>query len=216
VRATLPRRASRASQPGSPGAPGTPPSRRRRRWLAAAGILAVIGAAAGLYLARSDGGTPAADKYGSLPSWLPTPANPVGRIVAASPAHPWLAIEGDTVRVDLARGQALATAVGPAVPEEGAFPVPASISCTFTITFASVSGAIPVSPAAFTILDELGHLHHPKIAAQGGGPVPADATAGKPLTLSITAVLPTGSGTLRWAPQGGGPVVSWDFDVEID
>jgi hypothetical protein len=140
----------------------------------------------------------------------------VGRVVQASPVHPWLAIEGDTVRVQLGRGQALATAVGPGVPEEGAFPVPASISCTFTITFASVSGTIPLSPAAFTILDELGHLHHPQVAAHDGGPVPADATAGKPLTLTITAVLPTGSGQLRWAPQGGRPVVSWDFDVEID
>jgi hypothetical protein len=214
VKATLPRRGSRASQPGSP---GTPLSRRRRGWLAAVGLLTVIAAAGGgLYLARSVAGTPAAAKYGGLPSWLPTPAIPVGRIVQASPAHPWLAIEGDTVRVQLAHGQALATAVGPAVPEEGAFPVPASISCTFTVTFASVSGAIPLSPAAFTILDELGHLHHPQVTAHEGGPVPADATTGKTLTLTITAVLPTGSGQLRWAPQGGRPVVSWDFDVEID
>jgi hypothetical protein len=219
VKATLPRRTSRASQPGSSGSsgsPGTPPSRRRAGWLAAIGLLAVIAAAASLYLARSAAGTPAAGKYGGLPSWLPTSTIPVGRIAAASPAHPWLAVEGDTVRVRLARGQALATAVGPAVPEEGAFPVPASISCTFTITFASVSGTIPLSPAAFTILDELGHLHHPLVAAHGGGPVPADATAGKTLTLTVTAVLPTGSGTLRWAPTGGSPVVSWDFDVEID
>ena len=216
MKATLQRRTSRASQPGSSGASRTPPSRRRRGWLAAVGLLAVIAAAAGLYLARSATGTPAAAKYGGLPSWLPTATIPVGRVVDASPAHPWLAIEGDTVRVQLARGQALATAVGPAVPEEGAFPVPASISCTFTITFASVSGAIPLSPAAFTIVDELGHLHHPQVTAQGGGPVPADATAGTPATLTITAVLPTGSGELRWAPQGGRPVVSWDFDVEID
>jgi len=191
-------------------------SRRRRGWLAAAGLLAVIAAAAGVYLAQSAAGSPAAATYGGLPSWLPTPAIPVGRIVQASPAHPWLAIEGDTVRVQLAHGQTLATAAGPAVPEEGAFPVPASISCTFTVTFASVSGAIPLRPAAFTILDELGHLHHPQVAAQGGGPVPADATAGKTATLTITAELPTGSGTLQWAPQGGRPVVSWDFDVEID
>ena len=28
--------------------------------------------------------------------------------------------------------------------------------------------------------------------------------------------LPTGNGRLRWAPTGAKPIVSWDFDVEID
>jgi hypothetical protein len=199
VRAALPRAAGSA----------------RRTWLAAIGALAVIAVSAGLYLTLSGGGSAPA-RYGGLPSWLPTPATPVGRTVTASPAHPWLAIEGDTVRVLLARGHAMATAVGPAVPEEGQFPVPATSPCTFTITFADVSGTVPLSPAAFTILDELGKLHHPQVTAQSGRPVPAEATAGSPLTLTIKAVLPTGGGQLRWAPQGPSPVVSWDFDVEID
>jgi hypothetical protein len=71
-------------------------------------------------------------------------------------------------------------------PEEGQFPVPATTPCTFTITLA------------------------------GGGPPPASAAPGKTVTLTISAVLPTGNGQLQWAPQGGRPVVSWDFDVEID
>jgi len=214
LKTTLPRRVSRAAQPGSR---GTSPSRAGHRWLALFGVLAVIAAAAGagLYLARSPGSAPAAARYGGLPSWLPTPAVPVGRIVQASPGHPWLAVEGDTVRVVLPRGQALATAVGPAVPEEGAFPVPATTQCTFTITLAGVSGTIPLSPAAFTIRDELGQLHHPKVTAQDGRPVPAVAHRGA-VTLTIKAVLPTGNGQLQWAPQDGRPVVSWDFDVEID
>ena len=211
MKTALPRRVSRASQPGSR---GNPPPRSRRRWLAATGVLAVIAAAASLYLARTPGD--AAARYGGLPSWLPTPAVPVGRIVQASPAHPWLAIEGDTVRVILARGQALATAAGPAVPEEGTFPVPATTPCTFTITLADVSGTVPLSPAAFTIRDELGHLHHPQVTAGKGEPVPAGAAPGTTVTLTIKAVLPTGNGQLQWAPQGGTPVVSWDFDVEID
>jgi hypothetical protein len=204
---------SRATEPGSP---GTRPSRARRGWLAALGVLAIIAASASLYLARSSGGTPASARYGGLPSWLPTPTVPVGRIVQASAAHPWLAVEGDTVRVILARGQTLATAVGPAVPEEGQFPVPATTSCTFMITFVSVSGTVPLSAAAFTIRDELGQLHHPRVTAQDGASPPADATDGKTVTLTIKAVLPTGNGQLRWAPQGGRPLVSWDFDVEID
>lgn len=212
MKATLPRRASRAAQPGSRGT-------LRYRWLAVLavfGVLAVIAASAGIYLTRSAGAAPATARYGGLPGWLPRPALPVGRIVQASPARPWLAVEGDTVRVVLSRGQALATAVGPAVPEEGQFPVPATSPCTFTVTLAGVSGTIPLSPAAFTIRDELGQLHHPRVTAQDGGPAPARATPGKAVTLTIKAVLPTGNGQLRWAPQGGSPVVSWDFDVEID
>ena len=188
---------------------------RRTRLAALGGAVAIVAASAGLYLALS-GGTPASARYGGLPTWLPAQATPVGRTVTASPAHPWLAVEGDTVRVTLGGGQAMTTAVGPAVPEEGEFPVPATTPCTFTITFADVSGAVPLSPAAFTIRDELGKLHHPRVTAQGGGPVPATAAAGAPLTLTIKAVLPTGNGQLQWTPQGVRPVVSWDFDVEID
>ena len=54
------------------------------------------------------------------------------------------------------------------------------------------------------------------MTAQAGGAVPAGLPAGRTVTLTVKAVLPTGSGTLRWAPAGGQPVVSWDFDVEID
>jgi hypothetical protein len=32
----------------------------------------------------------------------------------------------------------------------------------------------------------------------------------------VSDALPTGNGRLRWAPVGVKPVVSWDFDVEID
>ena len=212
MRTALQRRASRASQPGSR---GTPRRSARHAWLAVLGALAVIAALAGLYLTRSPAGAPAAARYGGLPSWLPTPSVPVGRIAQASPARPWLAVEGDTVRVTLPGGRALATAVGPAVPEEGQFPVPATTPCTFTITLASVSGTIPLRPAAFTIRDEQGQLHHPHVTAQHGSPTPA-AAPGKSATLTLTAVLPTGNGQLQWAPQGGRPVVTWDFDVEID
>jgi hypothetical protein len=201
---------SRADQPGSR---GTPRSAARYAWLAVVGAVAVVGVAAGLYLSRSPG--TAAARYGGLPSWLPTAAVPVGRVVTASPARPWLAVEGDAVRVVLPGGQALATAVGPAVPGEGQFPVPSSTTCTFTLTLADVSGTVPLSPSAFTIRDEQGQMHRPKVTAANGSLAPATAHGGT-VTLILTAVLPTGSGELRWAPQGGTPVVSWDFAVEID
>lgn len=159
---------------------------------------------------------PAPARYGGIPSWLPKPKVQVGRVVVASAAHPWLAIQGDSVSVQLAHGHVLATAVGPLVPEEGKFPVPPTTRCTFTVTFTAASGAVPLAPRAFTIVDERGGLHRPRVTARGGGPVPAQVAPGRTVTLTLKDVLPTGNGRLRWAPAGAKPVVSWDFEVEID
>lgn len=159
----------------------------------------------------------AAATYGGIPSWLPKAATPVGRVVQASAKLPWLAIEGDTVSVQLAHGKTLATAVGPQVPEEGQFPVPAMTRCTFLVTFARSSGTVPLKAADFTTVDELGHLHRLTVTLQGGGHLPASVTPGKTVTIVVRAVLPTGSGRLRWAPGAAAkPIVSWDFEVEID
>jgi hypothetical protein len=155
-------------------------------------------------------------KYGGLPSWLPKATLPVGRTVKASAGHPALAIQGDTVAVDLTRGRVFATAVGPTVPEDGRFPVPAMSPCTFIVTFASASGVIPLSAKAFTFIDELGHVRHPHVTDMGGGPLPPQVVPGRPMSLKVYDVLPTGDGGLTWAPDGGRPIVSWDFDVEID
>jgi hypothetical protein len=190
--------------------------------LAFAAIAAALAVTSVVLFARSNGsssahnsnGTPAS--YGGLPSWLPEPAIPVGRIVTASAGHPWLAVEGDTVSVYLARGHVLATAVGPAVPEEGQVPVPPASPCTFTVTLTRASGAVPVGKAAFTIVDEFGHLHHPQVTGGHGRPPAAAIPPGRTVTLVVKDVLPTGNGQLRWAPQAARPIVSWDFDVEID
>ena len=199
------------------------PGSRRVLGLGAVALVVALAVSAAVVLIRPGGsaaGASPADrstaKYGQIPAWLPKAAVPVGRTVAASAAHPWLAIEGDTVSVHLAHGRVMATTVGPAVPEEGAFPVPATTPCAFTVTLTTASGAVPVSPRAFTILDELGYLHRPRVTAAGGGSPPARVARGRTVTLSVTAVLPTGNGRLRWAPAGATPIVSWDFDVEID
>ena len=159
---------------------------------------------------------PAPVRYGGIPSWLPKPKVEVGRVVVASAAHPWLAIQGDTVSIDLAHGRVVATAVGPLVPEEGKFPVPPTTPCTFTVTFTAASGAVPLAAGAFTVVDERGQLHRPLVTARGGGPVPAQVGPGRTVTLTVTGVLPTGNGRLRWAPEGAKPIVAWDFEVEID
>ncbi len=110
----------------------------------------------------------------------------------------------------------MATAVGPAVPREGQFPLPKTARCTFTVTLTRVSGTVPLRASAFTIIDEFGQLHHPRVTGPAGRPLPAQLTPGQTVTLIVRDVLPTGNGQLRWAPGTARPVVSWDFDVEID
>lgn len=189
---------------------------QRHRLTVVAAVALATAASFGAYVALSGSSTPAADRYGQLPSWLPKAKIPVGRVVVASSAHPWLAIQGDTVDVHLTRGRVLATAVGPVVPEEGQFPVPKTSPCRFTITFTAASGRIPLAVNEFTILDELGRLHRPVVTAKGGGALPKSVLPGHTVSLTVSDVLPTGGGRLRWSPQGATPIVSWDFDVEID
>ena len=54
------------------------------------------------------------------------------------------------------------------------------------------------------------------MTARAAAPLPRAVAPGRTVTLTVSDVLPTGNGRLRWAPQGAAPIVSWDFDVEID
>ncbi len=166
--------------------------------------------------AATDGASNASAGYGGLPSWLPKPKVHINRVLTASAAHPVLSIQGDAVAVDLPHGRVLATAVGPEVPEEGRFPVPATTPCTFIVTFSSASGAVSLDPAAFTFLDDQGHTHHPRVTAMDGGPPPRAVVPGKTVSVRLYDVLPTGDGGLAWAPTGGRTLVGWDYTVEID
>ena len=197
------------------------PGSRRAAGLGVAVLAAALAVVAGVVLSRpgapARGTSPArASSYGGIPAWLPKARVAVGRTVEASAAHPWLAVEGDAVLVNLPGGRLTATTVGPAVPRQGAFPVPATSPCAFTITFRRASAPVALNARAFTILDELGHMHHPRVTAAGGGSPPAWVLPGRTVTLTAAAVLPTGNGQLRWTPTGSTPLVSWDFAVEID
>ena len=131
--------------------------------------------------------------------------------------HPRLAIQGDSVSVHLSHGTVLATTVGPEVPETGKFPVPPTSPCSFTVTLTAATGTVPVEASAITILDELGHVHHPRVTAlHGGDPARPSCDRVRRSRSSVRDVLPTGGGRLRWAPEGSTPIASWDFDVEID
>jgi hypothetical protein len=190
----------------------------RRVVVLAAALLASGGVLAGVLLSES--GEPAARaaalKYGTLPSWLPKAKIPVGRLVNASAAHPWLAIQGDTVSVNLAHGRVLATAVGPAVvgggdDDEGG---PDTVVTTFTVTFTDVRGSVPLSAKAFTLYDEA-YAVPVRVSASGGGP-PRSVAPGQTLSLTVHATLSEGGGVLRWSPLGGMAIVSWDYGLETD
>jgi hypothetical protein len=194
--------------------PGQLPGSRRTRGAVLVVAVAVI--AAVIVIVVSGGSAKPAARYGGLPTWLPRTAAPTDHLVTATSTHPKLAVEGDTVRVDLVHGQADTTIVGPQVPEEGKFPVPATSPCSFTVTLTRVSGHVPLRASDFTILAENSHLYHPRVSGPHGGPVPRVVKPGQTVMLTVKAVLPTGGGQVRWTPQHGPPLSSWDFAVEID
>jgi hypothetical protein len=195
-----------------------PGSGRRRRIVVAGLAVLLIAVAAGV-ISLTRGSSAPQLKYGLIPDWLPKPTVPVGRIVQASAAHRWLAIEGDTVSVRLARGRVMATVVGPALPSN----IPQAAQeddvetspGTFTVTLASASGVVPLGAHAFTIIEN-GHILRARVSGIGGRPLPARVTPGGPVTLTLKAVLPEGDGSVRWAPAGGAPIVAWEFHVELD
>jgi hypothetical protein len=182
----------------------------------AAGVAGCSAQAAPARAAHASGHESSGGTYGGLPGWLPKSTQQVGRVVQASAAHPRLGIEGDSIVVHVGSARVTVTTVGPQIPEEGKFPVPPTTPCAFDVTLARASAPIALRGTDFTVLDELGHLHFLRITARGGGRPPATVRPGQIVTLVMRAVLPTGSGTLRWSPRSPRPVASWDFDVEID
>jgi hypothetical protein len=140
----------------------------------------------------------------------------VGRQLRARPGHPQLAVEGNTVSATLSQGRALARVTGPTVSPPVGLSAPATTPCTFTVRLVARSGTVPVSSAAFTVVDEQGRVHHPSVTAAGGSRLPQRLVSGRALKLTVKAVLPIGAGRLEWAPAAAKPLVAWDFDVELD
>ena len=155
--------------------------------------------------------------FGVVPAWLGEPSLPAAPIETGTRDHPWLAVEGDTVRVRLSDGSAsevLATAVGPSKP--GTMPKGDSVPCTFEVTVRGASGSIPLNARQFAAVDENGVPHPLRLAVAGGGSVPSVVTAGGSVQVSLSADLPAGGGRLLWAPDGGAnAAVAWDYTVEV-
>ncbi len=152
--------------------------------------------------------------YGQLASAAGPNAAP-GQVLSATATHPVVAIQGNGVKLHLAHGSALATAVGPDVPDRiqgsGDLHTPA----TWDLTFADVHGTIPIAASRFTIADEQGSLLRPRLSAAAAR-LPKTVPAGRPLTLELRTTISIGDGKLRYAPSGGRWLAEWDFDVETD
>jgi Phosphoesterase family len=141
----------------------------------------------------------------------------VGHVLRASPGHPALGIQGDTVAAKLPAGRVRATAIGPAVPPISPLSGASTARATFTVTLSAPSETVPVSDAgAFTIVDELGQIHHPTVEPSTATVWPLRVRPGHPVTLTISAVLPVGGGRLVWAPSRSRTAAAWDFALETD
>jgi hypothetical protein len=211
-------RGSRAFRPGS-------------HWAFVAAAIAALIAAAALVMALKPGGAtphyPAQDlTYGSLPKWLPkkaiTPAAP--KLEVATAAKPILGEEqGFTVHAQVPTGSADVTAVGPQVPsyvanyaQSGLWPSSKLVPSTFYVTFADVTGSIPIAARAFNVLTDGGQLVPATISVKGGGKVPAVVRAGQTLKLLVKSETVEGQGGFRWAPEGPKILVGWIYQLELD
>jgi hypothetical protein len=186
----------------------------RRIGIAAALVIAVV--VAGVALSTGHDKASPKLRYGGLPSWLPKSTFNPNEVLQASLRKPVLAIQGNTVSVNLAGGHVLAKLVGPTVPEDGKFPVPPTSPATFVLTLSHASGVVPLSAGAFALVDERGTVRYPTITVVGGGSLPTRLAPGSTLSLRMHDVIPTGDGGLLWKPEGRHAIVSWDFNVEID
>lgn len=186
---------------------------RRRFVLLMAGVGVVLTGLVGACGTSHEGSPPQAGST-TLPAFLPRTAAPVDRVVTATASHPQLAVQGVAVRVDLPAGRVLANVTGPQVPPFVS-PPPPEVTGIFELSLSDASGNVPVRVSDFTITDQLGRTFSPTLVV-GEKPPPAMVSPGQVVKLRLTAVLPTGEGSIHWAPTGTRPLVSWDFIVEND
>jgi hypothetical protein len=156
-----------------------------------------------------------------LPSYLPKDSTKVNRVVTATPAHPQLAIAGDSVVLSLAGGRTRATMNGPLYDNKYVGTNQPIIPATFLLTFSRTHGTIPLAPKDFTILDERGNNIVPRFTVKGGGAMPSKLTADHPLTLVMSTTIAVGDGSIVYDPPGSTqaghrPLAGWDFIVEDD
>jgi hypothetical protein len=186
------------------------PVRPRKAAVAVAAAVASFAVLVGV-----SGCTSSDDKYGTTPSFLPTSEIKADSVLTATARRPALTSNGDAVLARLSGGSVLITVTGPDVPGEGLPVQKENTTCTWTVTMSSAHGRVPVSLADFTALDHLGGVSLPALVAGSRRP-PAVLRPGATLTFKVRAVMRTGEGLIRWAPEPPRILASWDFTVEND
>jgi hypothetical protein len=150
-------------------------------------------------------------------SWLPKQQlnHPVDRVVMGTVGAPGLTVNGGTVDVKTPTFSALAVVNGPVVPGEGLTKVQSYTTCTWTVSISHVHGTVPIALADWDSIDHTQTVYKPFLVP-GQAPLPATITTGQHLTFKIRAIMPTGEGLMRWAPDGNDIVAKWDYQVEND
>jgi hypothetical protein len=155
------------------------------------------------------------DAYGSLPSFLPPQTLKADSVLTGTIARPALTTEGDAVKVVQGSTSTLATVTGPEVPGEGLPVQTEATTCTWTVTISAGSAPATIAASQFTSIDHLGALYRPTFV--DGQPTPPSVLAPHATTtFELRAVMQTGEGLMRWAPDGHDIVAEWDFEVEND
>ena len=150
-------------------------------------------------------------------SWLPKQQldHPVDQTIDGSLAHPGLSVEGDFIQVKTPTFSALAVVDGPVVPGEGLPVIQGYTTSTFTIALSRVHGTVPINLADFDAIDARQTVYK-MLLVPGQHPLPPTLHTGQDLSFKVRAVMPTGEGLMRWAPDGNNIVAKWDFQVEND
>lgn len=189
----------------------------RARLVPLASLAVLVTLLAGCGSAARSPASANATQFGGYPTYLPSSTLHYhsDTILTGTVQRPALTNEGDGVEVKTPQWSVMVTVSGPEVPGEG-LPFQAQAdTCTWVVTMSEATGPVPVSPADFTSIDDLGHVYRPYFVPGQPRPSPF-LRPGQKISFELRVVEATGEGLMRWAPDGQNIVAKWDFVVEND
>ncbi len=204
----LARQAARPARPGlrhHGGGPG------RAVGVAIAVLLLIAAAGCGAAASQSQ------NHFGGYPSFLPASTLHYHDdiVLTGTVRRPALTTEGDGVEAVTSHWSVLVVVTGPQVPGEGLpYQAPAT-TCTWVVTMSKATGPVPISPSDFTSIDDQNRVYRPAFVPGQPEP-PGILHPGMTVRFELRAVMATGEGLMRWAPDGQNIVAKWDFVVEND
>ncbi len=189
-----------------------------RQTLVAMTFVVVAAGVAGMGIADAVSGArsgAAQQKYGTLPSYLPSSTLRNDSTLVGTVAHPALTSQGDAIRARLPHGSVLIRVTGPQVPGEGLPYQQKATTATWTVTLRDATTPVPIRTSAFSTIDSLGKTY--QLAFVPGQPRPPKVLRpGQTTHFELRAVMRVGEGMIRWAPTDRDLLATWDFVVEND